>query len=376
LDKTGTVTQGKMRLVEVLVPRIDGRAAARPVALAVAGAVEEPSEHPIAVAIAAAAEAAGKLPALVGFQSAPGGGAAGTLQPGDLAPAKAGQDDNAPAPTAAATAAAAAKAASAAAATAVAVRTRSDADSPANEQAGAPNSSEPMGLAAVGKASYLRGLGFTVPSAVEEAYQAAAESGGTAVLVGWNGQAQAVLVLRDEPKTDSASAIKQLKALGVRPLLVTGDSKGAALVAAKEVGIAATDVRAQVPPEGKVKVIQHLQAEGRVVAMVGDGVNDAAAIAAADLGMAMGSGTDVANHAADITLMRNTLTSVPQAIRLSRATLRVIKQNLFWAFAYNVAMLPLAVAGWASPMLAGAAMAFSSLIVVSNSLRLARFSHS
>ncbi|MDR1187599.1 MAG: heavy metal translocating P-type ATPase [Bifidobacteriaceae bacterium] len=314
LDKTGTVTEGKMHLVEVLAPRVDGRATARPTALAVAGAVETPSEHPIAVAVAAAARAAGTIPELTGFASEPGGGASGTVALPGAQPS----------------------------------------------------------LAAVGKPSYLRSLDLAIAPEVEEAYEAGAESGGTAVLVGWTGEARAVLLLRDEPKADAASGIGQLKALGVRPWLVTGDSKGAALVAARQVGIAAEDVRAQVPPEGKVKVVRGLQAAGQVVAMVGDGVNDAAAIAAADLGLAMGSGTDVANHAADITLMRNQVTAIPAAIRLSRATLRVIKQNLFWAFAYNVAMVPLAVAGLASPMLAGAAMAFSSVIVVGNSLRLNR----
>ncbi|MDR2373996.1 MAG: heavy metal translocating P-type ATPase [Bifidobacteriaceae bacterium] len=315
LDKTGTVTAGKMELVEVLTPAVAGRSAPRPAALAVAGAVEAPSEHPIAVAIAARAARAGALPALTDFKSQPGGGASGQVQlPG----------------------------------------------------------AEPV-LAAVGKPSYLTGLGLDVGGAAADAYAAAADSGGTAVLVGWDGQARAVLVLRDEPKPEAAHAIGQLKALGVRPWLVTGDSRGAAVVAAKAVGIAADDVSAQVTPEAKVKVVRRLQAESQVVAMVGDGVNDAAAIAAADLGMAMGSGTDVANNAADITLMRNQLTAVPEAIRLSRATLRVIKQNLFWAFAYNVAMLPLAMFGWASPMLAGAAMAMSSVIVVTNSLRLARF---
>jgi Cu+-exporting ATPase len=315
LDKTGTVTEGKMRLVEVVTPRIEGRAAARLTALTIAGAVEAPSEHPIAVAVAAGARAAGTLPELTDFSSKAGGGASGLINLPGAGPA----------------------------------------------------------LAAVGKPSYLIGLGMSVPTEVQDACDAAADSGGTAVLVGWEGQARAVLLLRDTPKPDAANGIVQLNALGVTPWLVTGDSKGAAWVAAKAVGIAPERVRAQVPPEGKVEAIRQLRRDGQVVAMVGDGVNDAAAIAAADLGLAMGSGTDVANHAADITLMRNQVTAIAQAIRLSRATLRVIKQNLFWAFAYNVAMLPLAALGWASPMLAGAAMAMSSVIVVSNSLRLSRF---
>jgi Cu+-exporting ATPase len=181
-----------------------------------------------------------------------------------------------------------------------------------------------------------------------------------------------VLELRDPVKATSAQAVAELDGLGLRPVLLTGDSEGAAREAARQVGIAASDVVARVLPQDKTRAVARLQAEGRVVAMVGDGVNDAAALATADLGLAMGTGTDVAIEASDITLVRGDLRAAPTAVRLSRATLRVIKQNLFWAFAYNTAAIPLAAAGLLNPMIAGAAMAASSVLVVSNSLRLRR----
>jgi Cu+-exporting ATPase len=198
-------------------------------------------------------------------------------------------------------------------------------------------------------------------------------TGGTAVAVGWDGKARGIVVVADAIKPTSATAIRELRALGLRPVLLTGDNAAVARTVAAEVGIDEADVIADVLPADKVDVVKRLQGEGKVVAMVGDGVNDAAALAQADLGLAMGTGTDVAIEASDLTLVRGDLRVAVDAIRLSRRTLTTIKGNLFWAFAYNVAALPLAAAGLLNPMLAGAAMAFSSVFVVSNSLRLRGF---
>jgi P-type Cu+ transporter len=202
----------------------------------------------------------------------------------------------------------------------------------------------------------------------------AEREGSTVVLVAWAGRARAAIVLSDPIKETSRTAVAELRELGLRPVLLTGDNATVARTVAHDVGIAADDVVAEVLPEDKVEAVVALQRAGRVVAMVGDGVNDAAALAQADLGLAMGTGTDVAIEAADITLVRGDLQSAGQAIRLSRRTLQIIKQNLFWAFGYNVAAIPLAAFGMLNPMIAGAAMAFSSVLVVSNSLRLRRFS--
>ncbi|MBD0675276.1 HAD-IC family P-type ATPase, partial [Streptomyces sp. CBMA156] len=202
---------------------------------------------------------------------------------------------------------------------------------------------------------------------------AAEAAGRTTVAVGWDGEARAVLEVADAVRPTSAEAVGRLRALGLTPVLLTGDNRAVAEAVAAEVGIAAPDVIAEVLPEEKVATVRRLQAEGRVVAMVGDGVNDAAALAQADLGLAMGTGTDAAIEAGDLTLVRGDLLAAADAIRLSRRTLGTIRGNLFWAFGYNVAAIPLAAAGLLNPMIAGAAMAFSSVFVVTNSLRLRRF---
>ncbi|WP_409496524.1 heavy metal translocating P-type ATPase [Amycolatopsis sp. cmx-11-12] len=222
-----------------------------------------------------------------------------------------------------------------------------------------------------GRSALLEDWAHHLPEDLVEAKAAEEKDGRTAIVVGWDGKAQAVLVVADTVKPTSAEAITQLRALGLTPVLLTGDNEAVARAVAAEVGI--TEVIAEVLPKDKVDVVKRLQAEGKVVAMVGDGVNDAAALAQADLGLAMGTGTDVAIEASDLTLVRGDLRAAVDAIRLSRRTLRTIKGNLFWAFAYNVAALPLAAAGLLNPMIAGAAMAFSSVFVVTNSLRLKGF---
>jgi Cu+-exporting ATPase len=196
-------------------------------------------------------------------------------------------------------------------------------------------------------------------------------NGATNVAVAWDGQVRGTISVSDTVKETSAQAVADFKALGLTPILLTGDNQGAALNVADQVDI--TDVIAEVLPQDKVSVIKQLQADGKVVAMVGDGVNDAAALAQADLGIALGTGADVAIEASDITLVRPDLRLAADSVRLSRATLGRIKGNLFWAFAYNVAAIPLAVAGLMNPMVAGAAMAFSSVFVVQNALRLRSF---
>lgn len=311
LDKTGTVTTGEMTLREVIVE--DGEDGDE--VLRLAGALEDSSEHPIARAIAAAArDRVGSLPATEDFANVEGLGVQGVVA----------DDDGSRA-------------------------------------------------VLVGRPRLLAEWSQHLSPALTARLEQAQEDGGTAVAVGWDGRARGVLVVADAIKPTSAEAIAQLRDLGLRPILLTGDNATVARAVAAEVGIAAEDVHAEVLPADKVDVVARLQGEGRSVAMVGDGVNDAAALAQADLGLAMGTGTDVAIEASDLTLVRGDLRAAVDAIRLSRSTLAVIRTNLAWAFGYNVAALPLAAAGLLNPMLAGAAMAFSSVSVVANSLRLRRF---
>ncbi|MGY4927010.1 heavy metal translocating P-type ATPase [Streptomyces sp. 900105755] len=299
LDKTGTVTTGRMSLQGVYA--VQGTDEDE--VLRLAGALEHASEHPVARAIAAGAEEkVGTLPAVEDFANVPGRGVRGRVEGREVA---------------------------------------------------------------VGR------LFDVVPEELVLARSRAEREGRTAVLAGWDGQARGVLAVADTVKETSAEAVRELRALGLTPVLLTGDNRAVAESVANAVGI--TEVVAEVLPEDKVDVVRRLQREGRTVAMVGDGVNDAAALATADLGLAMGTGTDAAIEAGDLTLVRGDLRVAADAIRLSRRTLATIKGNLVWAFGYNVAALPLAAAGLLNPMIAGAAMAFSSVFVVTNSLRLRTF---
>ncbi len=308
LDKTGTVTTGEMTLVDVVC--IEG--VRREDALSLVGAVEKGSEHPIARAIARAAEAElGTLPALDEFLAMPGVGATGRI--GGT-------------------------------------------------------------IVTIGREEVFRERLVVVPGVLRTALAAAREMGHTAVVAAWDGQARAMFAVADQPKPTSAAAIADLKVMGLAPVLLTGDNAGTARAIAVQVGIDTDEhhLYAGVMPEEKVAVVRDLQERGYAVAMVGDGVNDAAALAQADVGIAMGGGTDVAMQASDLTVVSGDLRLVVDAIRLSRATLRTIKANVFWAFAYNVAAIPLAAAGMMNPMWAGLAMASSSVFVVTNSLRLRR----
>ncbi len=307
LDKTGTVTTGRMGLVDVVVAA--GEDADE--VLRRAGALEDASEHPIARAIAdAARDRLGPLPEVADFGNLAGLGVRGTVL-----------DE----------------------------------------------------VVLVGRPRLLTELGLSIPADLAAALEPSAAAAGTAVLVGWGDRARGLLVVADTVKEGAREAVAQLRDLGLHPMLLTGDNAVVAADVAAQVGIDPADVTADVMPQDKVEVIRRLQAEGRQVAMVGDGVNDAAALAQADLGLAMGTGSDVAIEAGDLTLVRGDLRVAADAIRLSRRTLSIIRGNLFWAFGYNVAALPLAAAGLLTPMLAGAAMAFSSVFVVGNSLRLRRF---
>ncbi|MHA7223781.1 heavy metal translocating P-type ATPase [Arthrobacter sp. RHLT1-20] len=313
LDKTGTVTTGHLA--------VDGTEAfgsfGESEILRLAGAVEAASEHPIARAIAAAALSAesgphdaGRLPAVAGFRSAPGGGVQGTVE---------GR------------------------------------------------------LVTAGRTGWLQMNGIALAPGLLDGLRRAEESGATAIWLAVDGEPAGIVSLRDTLKPGSAAAIARFRELGLRPILLTGDNAAVAAQVADAVGISPGDVFAGVLPEGKVDAVRKLQAAGATVAMAGDGVNDAAALAQADLGIAMGSGTDVAIEAADLTVMGNELGQVAQAIELSRRTLATIKTNLFWAFFYNAVGIPVAALGLLNPMIAGAAMAASSVLVVANSLRLRSF---
>jgi Cu+-exporting ATPase len=309
LDKTGTVTTGKMTLLDVHVA--DGRYGDEALVLRLAGALEHASEHPIAQAVAAgAAQQVGPLPVPEDFANIPGLGVQGIVEGHAVL---------------------------------------------------------------VGREKLLAEWAMALPDALAAAKAEAEAKGRTAIAVAWDGEARAVLEVADAVKPTSAEAIRRFRSLGLTPVLLTGDNRAVAGAVAAEVGIDPDQVIAEVMPEDKVDVVRKIQAEGRIVAMVGDGVNDAAALAQADLGLAMGTGTDAAIEAGDLTLVRGDLRVAADAIRLSRRTLGTIKGNLFWAFGYNVAALPLAAAGLLNPMIAGAAMAFSSVFVVGNSLRLRGF---
>ncbi|MFI9757082.1 heavy metal translocating P-type ATPase [Streptomyces sp. NPDC051963] len=305
LDKTGTVTTGRMTLLAVHSTTDESEV------LRLAGALEHASEHPVARAVAAGAmDKLGPPPTPEDFANVPGLGVQGVV------------DGHA---------------------------------------------------VLVGREQLLADWALELPAELKQAKSEAEAAGRTAIAVAWDGEARAVLEVADAVKESSPEAIERLRALGLRPILLTGDNRTVAESVAAQVGIAPEDVLAEVLPQDKAAAVKRLQGEGRSVAMVGDGVNDAAALAQADLGLAMGTGSDAAIEAGDLTLVRGDLRAAADAIRLARRTLGTIRSNLFWAFAYNIAALPLAAAGLLNPMIAGAAMAFSSVFVVANSLRLRTF---
>ncbi len=307
LDKTGTLTEGAMRVTDVITAPGTGEKEA----LLLAGAVEDASEHPIGQAVAREAAARfGGLPPVTGFAALPGSGVQGSVKDREVT---------------------------------------------------------------VGSLALFEELSVEVPAALRQAVTKAGDAGRTAVLAGWHGQARVALVVADDLRPGAPAAVARLRGLGLRPVLLTGDNERAARAVAGQLGIPADSVLAGVRPEGKAQAIREMQADGWSAVFVGDGVNDAAALAQADLGMAAGTGTDAAIGAADVTLVGGDLSAVADAVELARATMAVIRANLAWASGYNVIAIPLAALGYLNPLFAGIAMSASSLIVVANSLRLRRF---
>ncbi|HTX28922.1 MAG TPA: heavy metal translocating P-type ATPase [Streptosporangiaceae bacterium] len=321
LDKTGTLTTGTMTVQDIIPAAVPDAPWSGPAddaagrglageALRLAGAVEDASEHPVGQAIARAAATLGELLPVAGFAALPGAGVRGTVEGREVT---------------------------------------------------------------VGSPRLFAELSLTVPPLLQQAARAAEQAGRTAVLAGWDGQARAAFVVADQLKPHAADAVARLRDLGLRPVLLTGDNARAARSVAARLGIPAADVCAEVRPEEKVDAVRRLQSAGEPVALVGDGMNDAAALAQADLGMAIGAGTDAAIGAADLTLVSGDPLSIVSAIELARATMTVIRGNLAWASGYNLVAIPLAALGYLNPLFAGIAMSASSLIVVANSLRLRHF---
>jgi Cu+-exporting ATPase len=313
LDKTGTVTEGRMAVVAVTA----GAGTTTAEVIAAAGSAESGSDHPIAKAIADHARNHGALKTVTKLHNRPGLGVIAELS--------------------------------------------------ASVAAGATTDESVV----VGREALLQEEGLQIPRELSKAYAAEQTQGRTPVMVGWGDQARGVMAVADVVKPTSAQAVEDFRWLGLRPVLLTGDHEAAARAVAAEVGV--EDVIADVLPQQKVTEVVRLQEAGHRVAMVGDGVNDAAALAQSDLGIALGTGSDAAIHASDLTLISGDLRAAADGVRLSRATLRTIHGNLWWAFAYNIVAIPLAAVGLLNPMIAAAAMALSSVFVVTNSMRLLRF---